>query len=488
MQRQIRIISFLIILGIIITTISPVYANGVNISAPSAILIDSETGRVLFEKNADTQRAIASTTKIMTYLLVMDAVEDGKIKLNDRVKVSKNATQAGGSSYYLRANDVLTVKELLESMMIISANDSAVALAEYIDGSVKRFCNRMNAKAKSIGLQNAYFVNPNGMPLKNKDQNKMTAREMALLTKYVIDKYGEHLFKIVGSKQFKGNYKSVTRNNTNRLLRTTSYIDGLKTGYTDLAGYCLVSTAKLEGTSSCRLIAVVFGGKSSDARFNDSKKLINYGLKNFHKRTIVEKGEILGYSQIKSEEYIPIELVAKESVAIVVPKNKSISIDKNYLLKNHNTYKESLNGNSLKSTIRLTDGTEMELELIANRKISILVDDNPIIFDKAYPYIESGSIIVPLRQVLEALGGTVEWDNETKTIIGKIHNTTFKLNVDSNLVAVNDKYVELDMPLRVIQGCTMVPVRFIAESLEIDIQWEDNAKAVKIYGSNELLD
>ena len=251
-----KIISVLMAFVIIFAGSTFVHGHNLNIGSESAILIETETGEILYEKNANIQRPIASTTKIMTYILVMESIEEGKIKLNDRVKISKNAATTGGSSYSLRINDLVTVRELLNSMMIISANDSAVALAEHVSGSVGKFCIEMTDKAKALKLESAYFVNPNGMPLANKDQNKMSAKDMALLSKYAIDKYGDDLLKVTGKKQFKGDYKSYSKKNTNRLLEETSFIDGLKTGYTDLAGYCLVSTAKVKGAKSSRFIAV----------------------------------------------------------------------------------------------------------------------------------------------------------------------------------------------------------------------------------------
>lgn len=252
-----------------------------DIDSPAAVLIDRETGEVLYEKNMDQKRAIASTSKIMTYVLTMEAVESGKISLSDRVSVSYRAASTGGSSYRLKAGDVLTVKELLESLMILSANDSAVVLGEYVSGSVESFAWKMNQKSKEIGLNSAHFINPNGLPLADDSQNKMTAKDLALLSKYAIDEYGDHLIPITSKPAFVGSYKSFYGKSTNAFVDSGLFVDGLKTGYTRSAGVCIVSTAKLRGDEDNRIIAVVLGNSSSRGVYSDARKLVTYGQNNF---------------------------------------------------------------------------------------------------------------------------------------------------------------------------------------------------------------
>lgn len=459
-------------------------ADAININSPSAILMESETGEVLYEKNSNIQRSMASTSKIMTYLLTMDAVEEGRIRLGDMVRVSKNAANSGGSSYRLKENDILTVKELLDSMMIISANDSAVVLAEYIEGSVGKFCVKMNDKAKTLGLKSAYFVNPNGMPLKNKDQNKISAKDLALLTKHVIDRHGDHLLKITSQKQFNGTYKTFSKKNTNKLLETTPFIDGLKTGYTDLAGHCLVSTAKVIDSKENRLISIVLGGSTGKERFDDSKNLMEYGLNNFYTQIVLEKGEVLGYSQILSDGYMPIEFIANQNISILGPKNIDLSKGKEIISDSYNYNNDILNLGEIKSVLRLIDGREMEMSILARRGISVFIDDNPIIFDQAVPIIKDSTTLIPLRKITESLGATIEWDEGSRTIIGKKDDKIFILTLDSKLAFLNGVSVELIAPPLVIEGNTMVPARFIAESLGMEVQWENDIRAVKIYSDS----
>ena len=395
-----KIISALMAIFILFFNVSN--AHALNVNSSSAILMDAKTGDVLYEKNCETQRAMASTSKIMTYLLTMEAIEQGKISLDDKVKVSKNAANAGGSSYKLKANDVLTVNELINSMMIISANDSAVVLAEHVDGSVDKFRINMNQRARELGLKTAYFVNPNGMPLKNNDQNKISAKDLALLSKHVIERYGDHLLTVTSQKQFNGTYKKFSKKNTNKLLDMMPFTDGLKTGYTNSAGHCLVSTKKIEESEDNRLISVVLGGKSGTERFNDSKNMLEYGIKEFA--------------------------------------NRAVEV----------------------------------------RDIAVYIDSDPIIFEGIRPVIENDTTLVPLRKVTESLGGLIEWHPDTRTVSGGKDNSSFILAIDSSDAIINGVSVPLLASPVIIEGKTMVPMRFIAESLGMKVDWDIENWAVMI--------
>lgn len=478
-NRYKKIVSFLIASMILLFSINTGYA--ININSASAILMEAETGNILYEKNSEVQRPMASTSKIMTYLLAMDAVKEGRISLNDRVRVSRNAANAGGSSYGLKENDVLTVEELLNSMMIISANDSAVVLGEHIEGNIGQFCQKMNEKAKSLGLNSAYFVNPNGMPLKNNDQNKISAKDLALLSKHVIDLHGDHLLKITSQKQFNGTYKKFTKNNTNRLLQTPEFVDGLKTGYTNSAGHCLVSTRKIGEEN--RLISVVLGGKTGNQRYDDSRNLISYGLNNFYTQRIMEKGEILGYKQIESQGSIPIEFVATSNLSLLGPKTINLSQEKEIIFDDFNFTEDILDKKEINTILRLKDGREIQVNLLARRGISVLIDKEPIIFDQINPMIIDSTSLIPLRKVSESLGARIEWDGENRRITGIKDDKEFILTLDSKKAILNGEYVDLIAPPIVVEGNTMVPARFIAESLEMDVEWDEDIRTVNIYTS-----
>lgn len=392
-SRGKQIICSLIVFTFLLLNVNP--AHALNINSPAAALIEAKSGELLYEKNADTQRAIGSTAKIMTYLLTMDAVSEGRINLSDGVTISWNAANSGGSSYNLRQNDVVTVDELLASMLIISGCDSAVALAEYVGGSVPNFAVQMNAKAKSLGLTSAYFLNPHGLPLANGDQNKMSAKDLALLAKHTVDRYGDHLLNITSQKYFYGTHKSYTGKNTNQLLVTTSYADGIKTGTTNMAGQCLVASAKNQDTGN-RFISVVLGGRSGEDRFGDSRRLLEYGLNNYR------------------------------------------------------------------------------------APIDVFIGDDPITFEGVKPMIKDDTTLLPLRVVTQSLGGFIEWDELNRTISGGKDDSSYQLAVDSKIAIVNGETTNLLTPPIIIQGSTMVPIRFIAESLGMEVEWDGAAQAVRI--------
>lgn len=477
-----KIMAFLLVLMILFLPIN--YSHALSINSSSAILIEANTGRVLYEKASDIQRPMASTSKIMTYLLTMEAIDDGRINLGDKLTVSLNAADAGGSSFKLKENDVLTVEELLNSMMIISANDSAVVLAEYIDGDMKNFCAKMNDRAKSLGLNSGYFVNPNGMPLEDDDQNKMSAKDLAYLSKYVIDKYGDRVIKITSQKEFNATYKKFSKKNTNKLLESTSFIDGFKTGYTGLAGYCLVSTTKLEDVSKDRLISVVLGGKSQNDRFNYSRRILEHGLNNFERQTVIKKGESLGYSQVNLDGYIPIELIAKDTISILSPKNIDISKGLELVFDNRDLREDVFNNEKLKAILKLKDGSQMEIDVIAKRGISILVEDNPIVFDQINPLIQDGITLVPLRKITDSLGAEIKWDQDNQIISITKEDKNISLTINSRIARIDGNAIGMEVSPRIINGNTMIPAKFIAESLGMEIKWDNEIRSVKIFNKN----
>ena len=464
----------------------PSQALALSVSAPSAILMDSETGQVLYEKNSHVQREMASTTKIMTYLLTMEAIDQGKISLNDRVTVSPKAAATKGSSYRLKAGDRLTVSELLSSMMIISANDSSVVLAEHVSGSLGAFVRQMNDRAKSLGLESAYFVNPNGMPLANQDQNKMSAKDLGILSQTVLNQYGDQLIRITSQKQFHGSYRSFSKKNTNRLLTTTSFTDGLKTGYTNRARHCLVSTTKVKGASDNRFIAVILGGQSSNQRFADSQKMLEYGLNNFETQTVIKEGEVLGHTQIASGNYMPIELIAKESISILSPKNRNLSKNKELVYENYDLQEDTLESTEVTTRVKLANGTEIEVPAIPRRGIGVLIDDKPLICEPTNPFIKDGTTLVPLSKISSQLGTALVWEPVTKTITSQKGDRSFSLSIGNKQAMINGNKVELATAPVILEGTTMVPIKFIAESLGMDVRWESEARTVVI-SSEEYL-
>ena len=249
----------------------------VEISAPSALLVEAETGTVIFEKNADEQRPVASVTKLMTLLLTFEALQDGSITLEDQVTVSRAAAGQIGSQALLDAGAVYSLKELLKSTIIASANDSAYALAEYLAGTETEFVARMNERAQELGMTDTVYVNCTGLPVQGQHT---TARDVALLSCAVWMDTLTHP---------SGRVTDLT--NTNRLVRFYEGCDGLKTGSADDSKYCLSCTAEKNGM---RLIAIVLGASASQTRFNEARAMLDYGFSSYKRVTVLQKGDRLG--------------------------------------------------------------------------------------------------------------------------------------------------------------------------------------------------
>ncbi|MGE5575902.1 MAG: D-alanyl-D-alanine carboxypeptidase family protein [Syntrophothermus sp.] len=284
------------------------------IRAGSAILVDYQTGQILFEKNAYRRMGIASLTKIMTLLLAVEMVEQKKIRLTDVVTISDYAASMDGTILEVKAGDKITVKDLLYSAALISANDSAVALAEYIAGSEPAFAGMMTARARDLGLKDTQFQDATGIR-GSWDGSYSTAYDVAQLTRVAL-KYP--LFaRLVSTKQAKLAYQDVSLSNSNLLLGTFKGADGVKTGFTSEAGHAFVGSATREGR---RLIAVVLDEDTRRDRWNDAEKLLNYGFEHFI-NVVVREGETVARSQVDNGRYAGVPLIAKRSVATLTHKD-----------------------------------------------------------------------------------------------------------------------------------------------------------------------
>ena len=249
----------------------------VTVTAPSVLLMEASSGKVLFEKDADTKRPPASVTKVMTILLIYDALSEGKIHKEDVVTVSEYAASMGGSQVFLEAGEEQTVDTLLKCIIVSSANDACVAMAELIAGTEEAFVQQMNERAKGLGMKNTVFKNCNGL---DADGHVTTARDIALMSRELITKYPDvyEYTKIwmdtIIHKTKKGE-SEFGLSNTNKLIRQYSYATGLKTGSTGEAKFCLSATAQKDGID---LIAVIMAAPDVKARFADAQTLLNYGF------------------------------------------------------------------------------------------------------------------------------------------------------------------------------------------------------------------
>ncbi len=293
------------------------------LTAEAAVLLEARTGQVLFDKNAGQKRPPASTTKIMTALL---ALEGGDLR--QVVTVSPEAASVGEASLDLRAGEKLTLEELVFGAMLESGNDACVAIAEHLAGTESNFVLLMNQKAKMIGAQNTSFKNTNGLPA---DGHYTTARDLALITQYALR---NPVFQnIVSTKNRIIGSKDSTRylNNTNRLLWSYDWTNGVKTGTTQEAGNCLVASATRNGR---QLVSVVF---HSDNRWGDSIKLLDYGFNCFDFKEVVKEGEILGSISVEEGTEQNIEAVAQSAVELTIPRGsaglleREIIIEKNLI-------------------------------------------------------------------------------------------------------------------------------------------------------------
>ena len=249
----------------------PVRADELTLDAPSALLMEKQTGTVLFAKDEHTPREPASVTKVMTLLLTMEAIDSGALSYDDVVTGSAHAAGMGGSQIWLKENEQMTVRDLLKAVCIVSGNDAAVALAEHLAGSEDAFVERMNARAQELGMNDTHFVNCTGLPAAG---HLTSACDIALMSRELILHHPDiRQFTTVWMDSLRGGESMLV--NTNKLIRFYDGATGLKTGSTGSAGYCLSATAEKNGME---LIAVVLKGKTSDERFSDAKSLLNYGF------------------------------------------------------------------------------------------------------------------------------------------------------------------------------------------------------------------
>lgn len=284
------------------------------LTSPSAILAETATGTVIFEQNADERREAASITKMMTALLVLEAMERGECSLDDQVTISDHAAGQKGSQALLDAGATYSLEDLLRTTIMASANDSAVALAEKLCGTEEAFVQRMNARAKELSMDNTCYVNATGYP---QDGQYTTARDVMRLSCQVAKHPGYHQYASVWIDSLTHPSGRVTDlTNTNRLVRFYQGCDGFKTGSTDAAKYCLSATAEKNGM---RLVAVVLGTPNSQTRFNEARSMLEYGFANYQRTVIANKGDLLGESlAVKGGSAEEVELMLGSGLSMLL--------------------------------------------------------------------------------------------------------------------------------------------------------------------------
>lgn len=298
-------------------------------NAKSAIMIEASTGEILFQKNKDEKLAPASMTKMMSMLLIMEEIENGNLKWNEMITTSEKASSMGGSQIFLKVGEKMTAEDLLKGVAIASGNDAVVALAERVSGSEEQFVKRMNTRAQDLGLKNTNFINATGLTA---DNHYSSAYDMSLIAKELV-KHEKIL-------EFTSTYEDYLRKdtkspfwlvNTNRLVRFKEGVDGLKTGFTDEAGYCLTATMKKD---NMRLITVVMKEENTSKRSADTTKMLDYGFNIYMVQTILDEKTTIEKKKVELGKTLTTEIVPKENITIL---NKKSDDQKNI------TYKTNIN-------------------------------------------------------------------------------------------------------------------------------------------------
>ena len=292
-------------------------ANAFETKAENAILMDYETGTYLFVKNHETMIAPASMSKLMTVYILLHKIKDGEISLEDTLTVSQKAWEkggaaSGGSTMFLKIGQEVKVEDLLRGILIQSGNDACITVAENISGSEEEFASLMNETAEKLGLKNAHFENSTGLP---HPEHKISAEDLALLARHIIKEFPEY-YKIFSEKEF--TFNGIKQGNRNPLLYTLNGADGLKTGHTDEAGFCLTASAK---RGDRRLIEVVAGLSSNKERSEESESLMTWGFANFDNYKFFNKNQILATVPVWYGAVPNVDLVAPDDVTITVKKS-----------------------------------------------------------------------------------------------------------------------------------------------------------------------
>lgn len=333
--------------------------NGLNLApnAKSAIMLEASTGKVIYEKEADLQLPMASMTKMMTLLLIMENIDNGNLKWDEMITASEYASSMGGSQIFLETGEQMTVEDLVKGICIASGNDAAVAMAERIGGTEENFVKMMNDKAKALKLKNTNFINACGL---DADGHYSSARDMAIIAKELV-KHDKIL-------EFSGTYEDYLRKNTdksfwlvntNKLVRYYQGVDGLKTGFTSTAGYCITTTAK---RSDLRLITVVMGEPTSPIRNSETTTMLDYGFNTYQIDKVLSSNDVVSKQKVSLSKENTVEITPVKDINILNTKSGT---------KRNVTYKVELD--NLKAPIK--KGTKVgKINVIENNKTIMTID------------------------------------------------------------------------------------------------------------------
>ena len=336
MTKKVQIfLILLIIISFITPSISYGQISNVDKFSKSSILIDQYTGRVLYEKNPDEKRPLASLSKMMTFLIAIEAINNKEVNKNDIIVVDKDIAKVRGSSYHLKVGEKVPLIELMKGLMIVSGNDAAVAISKHIGKSEENFVKIMNKRAQEIGMKNTSFVNCNGLPIysladpkKPPKENISTARDIAILGKYMMDNYEKEVTAITDMQTYTYSDRGFCKNNTNGLLSIIPEVDGIKTGYTGNAGYCLAFSMKInedDKNLENRLIGVSLGANHKNKRMQACLAMLKYGRENFTTQKVMSKDDLIGKKYLKGLDELEITLESEDDLIIVKKNDENIN-------------------------------------------------------------------------------------------------------------------------------------------------------------------
>ena len=336
-------------------------------NAKSGLLIEATTGEILYEKNMDEKVAVASMTKMVAQIIILENIENGTLTWDEKIKVSNNAAGMGGSQIWLQPGEEMTVRDLMKGITMASANDATVALAERIGGTEQNFVNMMNEKVKELGLKNTHFVNPTGL---DEENHYSSAYDMGMIAKELLT----HEEILEFSSVYEDYIRQDTPNkfwvvNTNKLIRFYEGADGLKTGFTDNAGYCMAVTAKRD---DMRLIAVVLGEETGKVRNEETSELLDYGFNMYKVDLVKSKDEIITDIKIDKGDKEKISLSAKEDLLVLKKKSE---LSKKYDLETKlNDIKLPIKEGDVLGKVLVKEGNKVikEAELVATESVNKL--------------------------------------------------------------------------------------------------------------------
>ena len=331
------------------------------VAARGYLVEDFDSGQAIAEKNADETLEPASITKLMTAYVVFSEIRDGSLSLSDKVRISEKAWRTPGSRMFVEVNTRVSVADLIKGMIVQSGNDATVALAEQVAGSEDSFAALMNQHAQRLGMKHSHFVNSTGLPDK---EHYTTAHDIAIIARALIKEFPEY-YRWYSEKKF--TYNDITQYNRNKLLWRDESVDGMKTGHTDSAGYCLVTSAKRDGM---RLISVVLGTKSEEARADASQALLNYGFRFFETHKLYDAGAKLTSSRVWKGAVSNVDLGLTDTLYVTIPRGEYKNLDASMQLNNQIVAPVSKDQSLGEVVVRLGDQTVADKQLVALQPVA----------------------------------------------------------------------------------------------------------------------